>query len=35
MGTEAVLSYEWQPHLAILDVDLHGARILALLGVNP
>jgi CheY-like chemotaxis protein len=24
---------EWQPHLALLDMDLEGARIMALLGV--
>ncbi len=26
---------EWQPHLAILDMDLEGTRIMALLGANP
>src|SRR3979409_728142 len=26
---------EWQPHLAILDMDLDGAQIMALLGVTP
>jgi DNA-binding response OmpR family regulator len=26
---------EWQPHLALLDMDLEGARIMALLGAKP
>jgi DNA-binding response OmpR family regulator len=26
---------EWQPHLVILDMDLDGARIMALLGTRP
>jgi DNA-binding response OmpR family regulator len=26
---------EWQPHLAIIDMDLDGAQILALLGARP
>jgi DNA-binding response OmpR family regulator len=26
---------EWQPHLAILDMDLDGVQIMALLGVTP
>src|SRR5438876_10372326 len=26
---------EWHPHLAILDMDLDGAHILALLGATP
>ncbi len=26
---------EWQPHLALLDMDLDGAQILALLGAKP
>ena len=26
---------EWQPHLAILDMDLDGAQIMALLEPNP
>jgi DNA-binding response OmpR family regulator len=26
---------EWQPHLAILDMDLDGAQIMALLGAKP
>ncbi|MCA1647323.1 MAG: response regulator transcription factor [Chloroflexi bacterium] len=26
---------EWQPHLAILDMDLEGTQIMALLGANP
>ena len=26
---------EWQPHLAMLDMDLDGAQIMALLGAKP
>jgi DNA-binding response OmpR family regulator len=31
----ATVLREWQPHLAILDMDLDGARVMALLGTTP
>src|SRR6266699_736788 len=31
----ATLVEEWRPHLAILDMDLDGARIMVLLGATP
>src|SRR5215216_4922190 len=31
----ATVLTEWQPHLAIIDMDLDGAQIVALLGATP